>query len=75
MVTAPKKHYVVGWIVNPSRIHGRINNPSYIANNPGSSVPTDRDVIGPFHWNQQKPDEIHCDTGKLGLDPVVWYGL
>ena len=35
MVTAPKKHYVVGRIVNPSVNSGRINNPSYIANNPG----------------------------------------
>ena len=43
MVTAPKKHYVVGRIVNPSRIHGRINNPSYIANNPNSIA------CGAFH--------------------------
>ena len=32
---APEKHYVVRRIVNPSRIPGRISNPSYIANNPG----------------------------------------
>ena len=35
MVAATTKHYVVRRIVNPSRSHGRINNPSYLVNNAG----------------------------------------
>jgi hypothetical protein len=38
MTLNPKKHYAVGRIANPSRIHRRIGNPSYLVNNPGQFV-------------------------------------
>lgn len=36
--STPAKHYAVGRIANPPQIPGRINNPSYIANNPGEGM-------------------------------------